>query len=434
MTLLYANDTKGAFPPSWYAATAKPPAPFAPLRGRQRADVCIIGGGFTGLSAALHLAQAGVDVALVEAHRVGWGASGRNGGQVGSGQRRDQDALERLVGQDDAAKLWQLGEEAKALIHRLTGTHGIDCGFLPGVVHADCRARDVAHSHAYADHLSQAYGYGQIEPLNRDQMRQIVGSKAYHGGYIDHGAGHLHPLKLAYGLTRAARGAGARIFERSEAVALHRGAKPRVQCDHGDVTADHVILAANGYLGRLVPEVARRVMPINNFILATPPLGDRAADILTRDVAVADSQFVVNYFRLTDDKRLLFGGGETYGYRFPKDIAALVRKPMTAIFPQLADVGADYAWGGTLAITMQRLPHIARVTPNIVSASGYSGHGLALSVLMGRILSQAIEGPSDAFDVMSRLPTPCFPGGSALRSPLLTLAMGWYALRDRIGK
>lgn len=433
MNLLTANDAAGHYPASWYAATATPPGPYPTLRGDQRAKVAVIGGGFTGLSAALHLAEAGVDVTLVEAQRVGFGASGRNGGQVGSGQRREQDALEQLMGERDAQGLWQLGQDAKALIATLCARHGIDCNWRPGIVHADLRARDVARSHAYAQHLRNAYGYNDIAPLDRDQMRALVGSPAYHGGYIDHGAGHIHPLRFAFGLAQAAQTAGAQLFERSTVTRIDPGASVTLHTKTGTLRADHVIVAANGYLGRLLPGVASRVMPINNFIVATAPLGDRADSILKQDVAVADSKFVVNYFRLSQDRRLLFGGGESYGYRFPRDIAAVVRKPMAQIFPQLGDVTIDYAWGGTLAITMQRLPHFARIGPNILSASGYSGHGVALATLGGTLLAEAVSGPSQGFDLMAKLPTPRFPGGTALRTPLLVAAMTWYAMRDKLG-
>ena len=214
---------------------------------------------------------------------------------------------------------------------------------------------------------------------------------------------------------------------------ITEGTKPIVHTDKGRVVADHVVLACNGYMGNLNRKVAARVMPINNFIAATEPLGDDAAQVLTRDVAVADSRFVVNYFRLSHDKRLLFGGGETYGYRFPQDIGAVVRKPMSIVFPHLKEVKFDYTWGGTLAITMKRLPYVARVAPNILSASGYSGHGVGTATHAGQLMALAIQGQASGFDVMSKVPTPSFPGGSMMRSPLLVLAMTWYAMRDRMG-
>ncbi|AWZ22147.1 FAD dependent oxidoreductase [Roseovarius sp. TM1035] len=433
MNLLYSNDRRGCYPPSWYAATATPLPEFAPLRGTERADVCVVGAGYTGLSAALHLAEAGFDVVLLEAQRVGFGASGRNGGQLGSGQRMEQTALERLVGAEDALHLWHLAEEAKDLVKSLVARHGIDCHLKPGVAHACFSAREMAAEHDYADHLAARYGYEQIEKLDAAGFAALCPSPAYHGGTLDMGAAHLHPLGLALGLARAALAAGVRIHEGSAVHQITRGAKLRVATDAGSIEADHLILACNGYLGGLERKVAARVMPINNFIVATEPLGDAAARVLARDVAVADTKFVVNYFRLSHDKRLLFGGGESYGYRFPKDIRATVRKPMLEIFPHLRDTKLDYAWGGTLAITMRRMPYLARLAPNILTASGYSGHGVGTATHAGRLMAEAVRGEASGFDCMARVPAPAFPGGTALRSPLLVLAMTWFSLRDRLG-
>jgi gamma-glutamylputrescine oxidase len=433
MNLLHANDRPGAYPPSWYAATATPLAPFPALKGETRADVCVIGAGYTGLSAALHLAERGFDVVLLEAQRVGFGASGRNGGQLGSGQRMDQHVIERLMGREDAQRLWTYGEEAKALVRTLVDRHGIDCHLKPGIAHLGFSKAERDEEHAYADHLAQHYGYTQIEKLDAAEGHALCPSPAYKGGTLDMGAGHLHPLRFALGLAEAAAKAGVRIFERAEVHHIKPGSPTVVATGQGRVTADHVILACNGYLGGLERKTAARVMPINNFIAATEPLGEEAARVLTRDVAVADTKFVVNYFRLSHDKRLLFGGGETYGYRFPSDIASLVRKPMTEIFPHLRDVRIDYAWGGTLAITMRRLPYLARVAPNMLSASGYSGHGVGTATHAGKLMAEAIAGEASGFDTMARIPTTPFPGGTALRSPLLVLAMSWYSLRDRLG-
>jgi gamma-glutamylputrescine oxidase len=431
--ILTANDRPGAYPPSWYAATAEPPPPVPAAEGVVACDVCVVGGGYTGLSAALHLAERGYDVALVEAHRVGWGASGRNGGQIAVGQRVDQDVLEARLGRAEAHRLWQLGLESVALVHDLVARHGIDAAYVPGLIHADHRARFVAASHAYARKLDAEYGYDRIRPVDRDEMRALVGSPGYHGGTLDTGSGHLHPLRYAFGLARAAAGAGVRIFERSRVTRLVPGEPARLDTGRAELRARHVLLACNGYLGGLDGGVAARVMPINNFIVATEPLGEDCARGLIRDDhAVGDSRFVINYFRLSEDRRLLFGGGESYGYRFPRDIAAKVRRPMLEVFPQLRGVRIDYAWGGTLGITMSRLPHVARVAGNILSAGGYSGHGVAMGSFAGAVMAEALAGQAERFDVMAGVPTPRFPGGAALRAPLLTLAMTWYALRDRL--
>ena len=433
MNLLYANDRRGEYPPSWYAASADPLPAFAPAAGKLKADVCIVGGGYTGLSAALHLAGRGYDVVLVEAQRVGFGASGRNGGQVGSGQLLGQDDLEALLGRDMAHRLWLLGEEAKALVQALIRDHKMNLAFHPGILYTCNQASQVAKAHALAEKMRTDYGYDALDPLGRAATRAIVNSDAYHGGVLDHGAGHIHPLRYAFGLARAAEAAGARIFEASEVVRIDPGPKALVQTGHCEVAADYVILACNGYLGGLNSQIAARVMPLNNFILATEPLGMRASGVLTRGVAVADSKFVVNYFRLSEDGRLLFGGGETYGYRFPQDIAATVRAPMLRIFPHLADVQIDYAWGGTLAITRSRMPCFARLAPNILNASGYSGYGVAMATMAGKVLAEAVAGQAERFDLLASVPGPDFPGGAALRWPLLVLAMTWFSLRDRIG-
>lgn len=433
MNLLYSNDRPGQYPDSWYAATTQPLDAFEPLKGETRADVCVVGGGFTGLSAALHLAEAGMDVVLLEAHRVGFGASGRNGGQLGSGQRQDQMSLEKLVGREDATKLWDLAESAKDLVKHLISRHKIDCHLKPGIAHTGFTRAEVEEEHAYADFLTDRYGYTALEKLDRDAAQAICPSPKYVGGSLDMTAAHLHPLAYALGLARACVAEGVRIFERSEVHHIKDGLPALVQTGNGRIKADHVILGCNGYLGGLNRKVAARVMPINNFVVATEPLGDDATRVLTRDIAVADSKFVVNYFRLSHDKRLLFGGGESYGYRFPADIAALVRKPMTQIFPHLKDVKIDYAWGGTLAITMKRMPYLARVAPNVLSASGYSGHGVGTATFAGKLMADVIGGDASGFDVLARVPAPAFPGGPAMRSPLLALAMTWYATRDRLG-
>ncbi len=430
LDLLTANDQPGAHPASWYAETAAPLAPFPELKGETTADVAIVGGGYTGLSAALHLAEAGFDVALLEANRVGWGASGRNGGQVGPGQRQDQDWLERVAGRTRARALWDLAEEARALVSDLIARHRIACDLKPGIVYAAHRPGDVADYHAYAAHLARDYGYDRITPLDRLGVAAALGTDAYHGGLFYPDAAHLHPLNYARGLARAASGAGARIFETSRVLRRSSG---RIETAAGAVTAPHVVLATNGYHGDLDPAVSARVMPINNFIAVTEPLGEaRARALIPDDVAAADSRFVVNYWRLTADHRLLFGGGESYGYRFPADIAAVVRPRLLGVYPGLADVAITHAWGGTLAITTNRMPAFQRLDPATYSAAGYSGHGVAIATLAGRLIAEAVSGDATRFDVFAGIPQRPFPGGAALRWPLLALAMTWYGLRDRL--
>lgn len=434
MNLLHENDQLGQYPNSWYAATANTVAAFGPLKGETKTDVCVIGGGYTGLSSALHLAKAGYSVVLLEAHRVGWGASGRNGGQLGSGHRREQDALEKMLGVDHAKRLWDIAEESKSTTRGLVKTHNIDCALRDGVAHTDWHAADVPAEHAYAEKLQRDYGYDKISTLDKAQTRDLVGSEAYHGGTLDMGAGHLHPLNYALGLAKAAHDAGGKIFERSEVTRVESGTAHQVFTVAGQVQATHLIYACNGYLGTLQGKVAAKVMPINNFIVATEPLGKNMAEsLISRDVAIADSKFVVNYFRRSADNRMLFGGGETYGYRFPRDIRALVSKPMLEVYPQMAGVKLDYAWGGTLGITINRMPSFMRLSPTSYSVSGYSGHGVGMATMAGKIVARSIQGLEEQFDTMASVPSPSFPGGPALRWPGLVLAMTWYSLRDRLG-
>lgn len=432
LNLLHANDRRGEYPASYYAATRTDLDPFPTLLGEAKADVAVVGGGFMGLSAALHLAQAGLSVVVLEAHRVGFGASGRNGGQVGSGQRQDQDWLESAVGMDHARRLWDMAEDAKALLRDLITRHDMPVTFREGVAHACYTDAEVAHARTYADHLAKTYGYDKVECYDRPGIRRLIGSDSFAGGSLDRGAGHIHPLNFAIGLAKAAAEAGARIFENSEVLELIPGPKVTLRTAEGQIIADHVILAGNGYIGGLEPSYASRVMPINNFILATEPLGDRAKDVLAEPIAVADSNFVVNYWRLSDDNRLLFGGGESYGYRFP-DLVKVTRKPMLKIYPQLADVKITHAWGGTLAITTNRMPALMRPHPNVLAGSACSGHGVALSTLTGKLLAQAIQGQDEGFDTLATIPQMRFPGGATLRWPLLVLAMTWYSMRDRLG-
>ncbi|SNT76384.1 NAD(P)/FAD-dependent oxidoreductase [Paracoccus seriniphilus] len=435
MNLLYMNDRRGHYPDSVYAATKTDLAPFPRLRGETRADVAVVGGGYTGLSAALHLARAGLDVVLVEAHRVGFGASGRNGGQIGSGQRQEVDWLEQQLGAEQASRLWNLAEQAKELVRGLAAEASVPV--RDGIVHACRNQAEVDHARHMAEHLRESYGYDRVETLDSPGLAALIGSEVYHGGDVDWGAGHVHPLNLALGMARLADQAGARLHEDTH---VHRvtharkaGEKTIVHCDTGRILCDHLVLAGNGYLGDIEPKVSARVMPINNYIVATEPLGNRFPEVLPRNTAAADTKFVVNYWRLDDERRLIFGGGETVTYRFPKDIVGVVRRHLLSVYPQLADVALTHAWGGTLAITMNRMPFFARPAPNCLSASGFSGHGVAMATLSGRLMADAIAGQAAGFDTMAAVTTRSFPGGAMLRGPLLVAGMAWYGLRDRLG-
>lgn len=426
MSALFRNDARAAYPDSWYAATCDLPNELPPLPGAQTADVCVIGAGYAGMSAALELARQGMDVVLLDAHRPGFGASGRNGGQMGSGFNRSQLWLEQRMGSGPARALWDMAEAAKALTRAQVAAHAPDARLTPGVLHGAWTQTEADELRAEADHLA-SYGYDQIEPL--DNPGDVVRSPVYVGGTLDMGAGHLHPLRYAVGLARACASAGVRRFDRSAVHHIAHGARPVVRTDTGHVTCDHVIIAGNGYLNGIDRQTRARVMPINSFIAATEPLPQ---PVLTRDIAVADSKFVVNYFRQTPDGRLLFGGRESYSIGFPRDITTRLRARMAQLFPQIADVPFAHVWGGTLGITMTRLPLLTRSAPNVLSIGGFSGHGVALSGFSGHIAAKAIAGQADQFDLLSTLPTPAFPGGGMLRAPILSAAMGLAVLRDRL--
>ncbi len=421
-------------PQSYYAASISQPFAGDQADGDMQADVCIIGGGYTGASAALHLAQQGVSVILLEAHTVGWGASGRNGGQVCTGQRQEQQALEQQFGKAHAHTLWDLSEEAKHCLRSLIEEHSIECDYKAGIAHADHKPGYVDDTREYVDKLNQEYDYDQIRYLSKDEMAEVTGSDTYYGGSFDLGAGHLHPLNYALGLAHAAKKLGAKIYEHAPVSSYQVADDVTINTPDFKVKANHVVLACNGYLGKLEPRLAGKIMPINNFVAATEPLSDSLADrINPRDVAIADSRFVVNYYRMSADRRLLFGGGENYRAGFPKDIAAFVRKPMCQIYPELKETPIEFAWGGTLAVTLNRLPHFGTLDQGrVIYAQGYSGQGVALATLAGKLISEVIAGEADRFDTIAKLPTPSFPGGTLLRWPGMVLGMAYYALRDRL--
>ncbi|MEM6624004.1 MAG: FAD-binding oxidoreductase [Pseudomonadota bacterium] len=430
MSYLTANDRPGVHAASWYAETAGPETAYPALSGDTRADVCVIGGGFAGLSAALHLAERGASVKVLEANRVGWGASGRNGGQLGVGPRAEIEDYEKLAGPEDAAKVWEIAFEANRLVRDLIIRHQIDCDLANGYLACAWRQSDVAELHAEVDHLTERYGHPKLTAIDRDQMADLLGTTRYFGGFRDDQAGHLHPLRYARGLARAAATAGAEIHEDSHVVAVENG---RVRTPIGTVAAPTILLACNGYLDGLSPKAQRRMMPINNYILATEPLGENRAKLLNPDnLCAADTRFVLNYFRLSPDKRMLWGGGESYGRKFPRDLKQFVRAKMLQVYPDLADVAITHAWGGTLAITGTRFPLFHDLGQGVRAIGGWSGSGIHMATMGGKIAADAIGGTTADWDVLARMPTPQFPGGDWFRMPLLRAAMFWYSLRDRL--
>jgi len=409
------------------------------LQDHINADVCVIGGGYTGLSSALHLVKKGYSVALLEGERIGWGASGRNGGHCSTGQRMNQRELEMLVGLGRAKVLWEYGLEAVQTVRDLIAEHDIQCDLKNGDLHVANRVRELPELQQEVEHMRSVYNYEHLQFCDLAEIREMVGSEKFYGGLLDTKGAHLHPLKYVLGLADAATKGGVKLFENSRVLsyrqtgsAAHSG-KVKVTTGEGEVTADFVVLACNGYLERLSPSIAGKIMPINNFILATEPLEQKLATELIRDdVAVADSLFVINYWKLSADNRLLFGGGETYTSQFPADIKKFVRKYMLRVYPQLENIGIDYAWGGTLAITMNRLPVFGNQGGNIFYAHGYSGHGVPTATFAGKLIAEAVSCTAERFDVMAGLPNSNFPGGTLLRWPGLVAGMLYYSLRDRL--
>ena len=435
MDLLSINDRKWEYPESYYASTTEDLGELNFLEPKSKVDVCVVGAGYTGLSSAICLAERGYTVKILEAQRVGFGASGRNGGQVGSGQRWDQRDIEKYFGSENADKYWNIGEDAKAEVRQRISNHNISCDYRSGVIYSELKEKNVPDYFRYVEYLKTKNHYHEIEALDRKEVSELTGTNIYKGGSLDVGAGHLNPLKYAFGLAKAALDLGVIIHERSKVTSIEYGSKDNlVKVDNGrSVKARFIILACNGYLGKLESKIASKVMPINNFIIATEPLSeDLYKSILQKDHAVADSKFVVNYFKKSPDQRLIFGGGENYSYKFPKNMASRVRNSMLEVYPGLETIGIDFAWGGTLGISLNRLPVFKRLSATVFSASGYSGHGVALATFAGRIISDAIIGQVEKFDLMEKMCTKSFPGGASFRWPLMALAMFWYSLRDRL--
>ncbi|UHS55698.1 NAD(P)/FAD-dependent oxidoreductase [Agrobacterium vaccinii] len=416
---------------SWYQDSLSERPEYAAMDGSRTVDVAIIGGGFTGLQAAYNLAKAGVSVALVEGYRFGDGASGRNGGQFGTGQRAWPDDLEKDIGFERSKALFDIAESAKHYVLDFAREHAIDMEFLPGqlnVLHKASYERDYRKS---VEAMRSRYGYSHVSFMEKAETAQRLGSDHYHFGVRDTGTGHIHPLKLVIGLAKAAKAAGAQIFEMTPAKSIAQsGGKTLIKTSSGTITSNRVLIATNAHIGNLEPVTAAHVMPIRSFIGATVPLDD-FPDIIPGKEAVADSRFVVRYFRKTPDNRLLFGGREAYTADSPRDISKHIRKQIAEIYPALNAIEMTHAWGGSVGITLTRQPFVREVMTGVMSIGGYSGHGVMLANYCGKLYADMVVAKDKALDQFASLDVPSFPGGTTLRAPLLFLALSWYALRDR---
>lgn len=416
---------------SYYADSAAPSASYRPLLGSVDADVCVIGGGIAGCSTALCLAERGYSVVLLEAERVGWGASGRSGGQALVGYASGQSKLEAAVGLDDARKLWDISVESLEWLRERVERHRIDCDLHWGALHVAVKNRQRDDLLAEQHEAQERYGYRKLEFMERAAIESRLQTRRYCAGLFDAGSGHLHPLNYTLGLARAAVEAGTQIFEQSRVAAIKQGERVSVTTERGEVRAKFVALCCNAYIGDLSRKLRARIMPVGTYIVATEPLGEaRITQLMRDDIAVSDVNFVLDYFRRSADHRLLFGGRVSYSGIDAFDTATATRKRMLNVFPQLADTKVDYAWGGFVDITMNRAPDFGRLAPNVYYLQGFSGHGIALTGIAGKLVAEAIAGQAERFDLFTRIKHRDFPGGPLLRMPSLVLAMLWYRMRD----
>ncbi|HEY1996954.1 FAD-binding oxidoreductase [Paraburkholderia sp.] len=427
--LRFANQPHAA---SYYAATVNDTTRHAPLENTLQVDVCVIGAGLTGISAALNLAERGYTVAVLEASRVGWAASGRNGGQMIGGFACEMDTFGKYMPAEDVRRIWAMGLETLDIVKERVAKHRIDCDLTFGYLHAANKPRDVDALRQWRDHAQTRFGYDRFRYIERDALGEFVQSSRYLGGLSDPDSGHLHPLNYTLGLARAARAAGAQIFEESCVTRIRSEGNARVvETVRGHVKAQFVVLACNTWLGALAPEVARKIMPVGTYVIATEPLDPaRAQALMPARAAICDSRFVLDYFRPAPDNRVLWGGKVSYSKREPRNLGEAMRRDMLKTFPQLADVKVDYAWGGFVDITMNRAPHFGRIAPTVYFAQGFSGHGVNTTGLAGKLIAEAIDGQASRFDLFGKIRHQDFPGGATLRTPALVLAMAWYRIKD----
>ena len=418
---------------SYYRATVNDIADYPCLRGDIAADVCVIGGGVAGCATALFLAQRGFRVVLLEAADIGFGASGRSGGQLLPGYSSGQEPLKTQLGTVGAQQLWDLSVAAVQLSVDLIRQHHIDCDLQFGHLDAAIKRRQLAELKRYQAELENDYRYENLRLLERQELSDWLATDRYCGALYDSASAHLHPLNYTLGLARAAASAGAQIFQHTPATAIGGEQNLRITTAQGAVTAKYAVLCCNAYIGNLIKQLEQRIMPVGTYIIATEVLGDeRIRALMPNNVAVADTNFILDYFRRSADHRLLFGGRVSYSGRDFLNTSAATRKRMLEVFPQLADVRVEYSWGGMLDITLNRAPDFGRTQHNIYYLQGFSGHGMALAGMAGKLVADAVAGQAERFDVFTRLKHRPFPGGPALRTPALVLAMLWYRLRDLI--
>ena len=418
---------------SYYSATANFITDYPALEDHLTVDVCVVGGGFSGIATAFELAERGYQVAVLEARKVGWGASGRNGGQLirGIGERPEQ--FQQQIGSEGVKSIYQMGFEAVELVLERIRQYDIQCDLKMGYLDVAIKPGQMAAINSEYEALEKYRYQRDAALLNKDQLRQYVQTDRYIGGLVDMGSGHLHPLNLCLGEARAAEKLGVQFFERSAVTKIHKGDRPRVETDKGSVTCQFLVLAGNAYLGNLEPSLSGKVLPAGSYIIATEPLKKEVwQPLIPKDSAICDAGVVLDYFRLSADKRLLFGGMCNYSGRDPKDIIAALRPKMLRVFPQLANVAIEYHWGGMLGVGANRMPQIGRLGANIYFAQAYAGHGVNATHMAGRVLAQAIANQAQSFDVFAKIHHMTFPGGRHFRAPLLALGMLWYRLKELI--
>ena len=421
------------YPQSYYAASANPVPQRPALQGETETDVCIIGAGYTGLSTALFLLENGFKVTIVEAAKVGFGASGRNGGQIVNSYSRDIDVIERTVGPKHAKLLGDMAFEGGRIIRERIAKYDIQCDLKDGGVFAANTPKHMKHLEAQKK-LWERYGHTQLELLDAKRIREVVNTDTYVGGMLDMSGGHIHPLNLALGEAAAVESLGGIIHEQSPAIRVERGANPVVHTPEGRVKAKFVVVAGNAYLGNLLPELASKSMPCGTQVITTEPLSEElAASLLPQDYCVEDCNYLLDYYRLSGDKRLIFGGGVVYGARDPSNIEAIIRPKMLKTFPQLKNVKIDFAWTGNFLLTLSRLPQVGRLGDNIYYSQGCSGHGVTYTHLAGKLLAETLRGQAERFDAFASLPHYPFPGGRLFQVPFSAMGAWYYSLRDKLG-